>query len=134
MNLRKQLFFVAFSFLTIGLLFAQKSEVIPDGVVKAIKTSDVNELALSFNDNIEIVLPGKTGVYSRSQAEMIIKDFFNRQPVKDFAIIHEGKKENASFAIGNYSSDSGNFRFTFLTKSDGTKVLIHQLRIEKQDE
>jgi hypothetical protein len=116
------------------LSFSQQAEVISSEVISAIKKGDSESLADGFFTNIEIVLPAKTGVYSKTQAEMVMKDFFSKYPVKDFNLIHTGKKENASFAIANYSSVSHRFRFTFLTKSNGSKVLIHQLRIEKQDE
>lgn len=114
--------------------YAQQSGVISDDVISAIKQADSESLASVFFESVEIVLPSKTGVYSRKQAEMVMKDFFKKHPVSDFEMIHQGKKENASFAIANYTSNSHRFRFTFLTKLNGSNVQIHQLRIEKQDE
>lgn len=125
-------FFLSVFYGQLGL--SQQSEVVSSEVISAIKKGDSESLAEGFFANVEIVLPTKTGVYSRKQAEMVIKDFFSKYPVSDFELIHKGKKENASFAIANYSSGSHRFRFTFLTKLNGSKVLIHQLRIEKQDE
>nr|WP_321453006.1 DUF4783 domain-containing protein [uncultured Carboxylicivirga sp.] len=113
---------------------AQTDNSISESVVNAIKKGDSETLSDNFYGNIEIVLPSKTGVYSKNQAEMVMKDFFNEYPVDSFKIIHKGKKENASFAIGNYASSDHHFRFTFLTKIQNSKLLIHQLRIEKQDE
>ncbi|MBS2100605.1 DUF4783 domain-containing protein [Carboxylicivirga linearis] len=113
---------------------AQNDNAISTSVINAIKKGDSEALSQNFYGNIEIVLPSKTGVYSKKQAEMVLKDFFNQYPVDSFKIIHKGKKENASFAIGNYDSSKSHFRFTFLTKMQNSKLLIHQLRIEKQDE
>nr|WP_321412636.1 DUF4783 domain-containing protein [uncultured Carboxylicivirga sp.] len=113
---------------------AQSNNAITTDVVNAIRKGDSESLSKNFYGNIELVLPSKTGVYSKNQAEMVMKDFFNEYPVDHFNIIHEGKKENASFAIGNYDSSNNHFRFTFLTKVQNSKLLIHQLRIEKQDE
>lgn len=113
---------------------AQSKNALSAEVVEAIRTSDSGLLAKSFFVNVEIVMPSKTGVFSKNQAEMVMKDFFKKYPVDKFKIIHKGEKENASFAIGNYDSSTNHFRFTFLTKSQGSKLLIHQLRIEKQDE
>ena len=83
---------------------------------------------------IEFVLLGKTGVYSKNQAEMVLDGFYKDYPPTDFKIIHTGEKENASFSIGIYTSGRKTFRFTFLTKETLNKILIHQLRIETQDE
>ena len=115
-------------------VYSQSETSFPRDVIKATKSGDAQILSAHFFDNIELVLPGKTGVFSRKQAEMIVKDFFSQNPPSDFRIIHEGRKENASYAIGNFSSSTGVYRFTFLTKNAANKVLIHQLRIEKQDE
>ncbi len=112
----------------------QSENALSSDIVAAIRKGDSGLLSKSFFSNVEIVMPSKTGVFSKNQAEMVMKDFFNKYPVDDFTIIHKGKKENASFAIGNYNSSINHFRFTFLTKSQGSKLLIHQLRIEKQDE
>jgi len=113
---------------------AQYSAALPQDAIMAVKRSDAETLSASFNDNIEIILPHKTAVYSRKQAEMVVKDFFNKNKVSEFKLIHQGKKENASFAIANYYSDRGRFRFTFLTKNKSGKIYIHQIRIEKQDD
>ena len=127
------LFFSVLLLCTSGTI-SQSEEIFSDEVVKATKSGNAQVLSVHFFNNIELVLPGKTGVFSKKQAEMIVKDFFGKNPPVDFRIIHEGRKENASYAIGNYSASTGNYRFTFLTKNTASKVLIHQLRIEKQDE
>ncbi len=134
MKIRTSFIFFLLSLLAVQHSTAQQGDVVSSEVITAIKQGDSQSLADGFFDNIEIVLPSKTGVYSKKQAEMVMKNFFNKYPVSDFELIHKGKKENASFAIGNYSSASHRFRFTFLTKLNGSEVLIHQLRIEKQNE
>jgi len=113
---------------------AQHTAALPQDVIMAVKRSDAETLSKSFNDNIEIILPHKTAVYSRKQAEMVLKDFFSTNKVTEFQLIHQGKKGNASFAIANYFSNRGRFRFTFLTKDKGGKIYIHQIRIENQDD
>lgn len=132
----KQIILAFLIFISAFSLSAQSTEAVSDEVIKAIETEDAKTLSSSFNDNIEIVLPNKSGVYSRGQAEMVFKDFFENNRVKEFKVIHQGqgKSDFAFFGIANYISESGNFRFTFLTKKMGEKLYIHQIRIEKQDE
>ncbi|GAO30963.1 hypothetical protein JCM15548_13287 [Geofilum rubicundum JCM 15548] len=81
-----------------------------------------------------MVLPDKSGVFSREQAQFLIKDFFDKHPPTSFQIIHQGERENATFAIGRYNYNQGQYRLLFLTKNNGHETLIHQLRVEKQDE
>lgn len=111
---------------------AQQTAALPDGVIMAVKNGDTNTLSASFNDQIEIILPTKTAVYSKKQAEMVLKDFVEKHPVTEFQLIHQVKKDKASFAIANYYASNGRYRFTFLTKLNGGKIYIHQIRIEKQ--
>lgn len=124
-------------FMTWGIfafsMFSQGNNL-PASVVRAIQGGDSHALAEGFNDNIELILPSQSGVFSKSQAEYIMADFFRKNPPSGFNIIHQSQKESSSFAIGKYTASNGSYRFSFLSKSDGRSILIIQLRIEKQDE
>lgn len=111
---------------------AQQTAALPEGTIMSVKNADAEKLSQSFNEQIEIILPNKNAIYSRKQAEMVIKDFFNNHKVTEFQLIHQGKKDNASYAIANYHASNGRFRFTFLTKKKSGKIYIHQIRIERQ--
>lgn len=129
----KYIFTLSLSMLVaVSMLYAQQTAALPDGVIMAVKNSDAEKLSVTFNEQIEIILPHKTAVYSRQQAEMVLKDFFEQHRVTEFQLIHQGKKDKASYAIANYYASNGQFRFTFLTKPRGGKIYIHQIRIERQ--
>jgi len=106
----------------------------PDAIISATKEANADELANYFNSKVELVLPQKSGVFSNSQARLILDDFFNKNPNIQFHIIHQGDRENSSFAIGKYQTANKVFRFYFLTKTKDKKTYIHQLRIEKEDD
>jgi hypothetical protein len=107
----------------------------PDTVVAVIKAGNAEELSKYFSGKIELVMPQKSGIFSKSQAQLILADFFKSYPVINFKIIHEGVRENSSFAIGRYRTQTQSiFRFHFLTKTKDDRLFIHQLRIEKQDD
>ncbi|WP_430812177.1 MULTISPECIES: DUF4783 domain-containing protein [unclassified Carboxylicivirga] len=111
---------------------AQQTAALPSGTIMAMKKSDAETIAASFNDRIEIILPNKTAIYSQKQAEMVLKNFFDNHTITEFQLVHQGKKDNASYAIANYFAADGRYRFTFLTKQKQGKIYIHQIRIEKQ--
>ena len=48
-----------------------------DNVINALKTGNAQELSKYIDDNVEISLPDKSDNYSRAQALMVLKDFFN---------------------------------------------------------
>ncbi len=107
---------------------------LPDSIIKATQKANAQELSQYFNGKIELVLPQKSGVFSESQAKLVLEDFFKHNPIKSFRIIHQGKRENSAFAIGKYQSTNNVYRFYFLTKNKENKTYIHQLRIEKEDD
>ena len=113
---------------------AQNEGKLPDAISNATRNGDAAALASYFNTKIEMVLPDKSGVFSKEQAKFLIKDFFDKHPPTSFQIIHQGERENATFAIGRYNYNKGQYRLVFLTKNNGQQTLIHQLRVEKQDE
>ena len=61
-----------------------------DDVVTAMRSGDANQLSRYFDNRIDISLPGKSDNYSKSQGEMILKDFFTSNKVKSFQIKHRG--------------------------------------------
>ncbi len=107
---------------------------LPDSIIKATQNANAQELSQYFNGKIELVLPQKSGVFSESQAKLVLEDFFKHNPIKSFKIIHQGKRENSAFAIGKYQSNNNVYRFYFLTKNKENITYIHQLRIEKEDD
>lgn len=110
------------------------SEAIPEGIILAIRAGNAAELAKHFNANIELVILDNEDVYSKTQAEQILRDFFTNHHPASFKIIFEGGKETSRYAIGSLSTSAGNYRVYFLIKNQDGTPLIHQLRIEEEDE
>ena len=106
---------------------------IPEGISLAFKAGNSVELAKFFNSNIELVVLSNEDLYSKTQAERIIRDFFKNYPPKKFTILHHGGKEDSKYSIAELVTDNVTFRIYFLLKTRDGKLLIHQLRIEKEN-
>lgn len=100
-------------------------------VVKAIKTGDATQVSKFFDNTVEITLPEKSNSYSKSQAELVLHDFFASNGVKDFEVLHKSENSGSQFCIGNLQTNNGTFRTTIFMKQIGDKVLIQELRFEK---
>ena len=59
--------------------FTRSSDAEMDSVVIALKSGNANLLSRFFDNRVDISLPDKSDNYSRSQAEMVMKDFFSKQ-------------------------------------------------------
>ena len=109
---------------------------ISDDVASAVKTGNAGNVAKFFSASVDLKILDKEDVYSKAQAELILKDFFAKNAIKSFAVIHKGTSKNGDqFTIGTYESTSGKkFRTYFLFKKEGAGLTVQQLRFEAQDE
>ncbi len=103
-------------------------------VSTALQTGNSKELSKYFTETVELELVGKENFYSISQAEILLKDFFEENKPTKFVINHQGVKDVSSFAIGTLTVKNGNLRVSFFMKTENNQTLIHQLRIEQSDE
>jgi len=124
--------FIGYGIILIALIsfsFKTVSFDIPEGAVTAMKSGDTKELIKYLNKSIELDILGKDGIYSKSQAEIILQDFFDKHHPKSFSVLFQGGKDNSQYAIGKLFTANGNFRINFLIKGK----IIHQLRVENDD-
>lgn len=114
---------------SINLAQAETNISLPSGITAAINKGDAGSLSVFFNSSIDLVILGRESMCSKSQAEQIMRDFFNKYPNQGFEVLFEGGKENSKYAIGRYTTTNQIFRVYILIKAQ----IIHQIRIEKDD-
>ena len=127
----KLLTFIAL-FTAFELTSATQTTGFPNEILTALNSADVAKLTNYLNDNVELVMSNKNDVYSKQQAVGIITDFFRKNKVNGFQLLHNGNKEAASFIIGTLKTTAGNYRVYVLTRKTNGKQLIQQLRIESE--
>lgn len=119
-------------FLFLILSLASKADTFDD-VVNAIKQASAKDVSKFFNSTVELTVVNTEGVYSKPQAEMIVKNFFAANPPKTVSIQHRGASaQGAKYAIANYETAQGKFRVYIFMKESATGMLIHELRFEKE--
>lgn len=100
-------------------------------IINALKSGNAAEVAIYFDNTVEITLPGKISSYSKSNAELAISNFFKNNPVKGFKVIHQGENAGSQYCIGNLITVNGPYRTTIYTKQKGANQVIQELRFEK---
>lgn len=114
--------------------FAFAIDVIDD-VSAAIRSGNPKSISKYFIEHIDLKVIEQEDVYSKPQAEMILKDFFSKHPVKTYTIAHKTTSKGGSqYIIGTLETTNGKFRIAFLIKTTGTETLIQQFRIETENE
>jgi len=119
-----------FSFFAFSKSLIEKTE---DEIVESIKDGNAKELAKFFNNTLDLNIPGNEGTFSRAQAEVVMRDFFFKNPPKSFKINHQGSSNDGShFFIGLYTTQKQSFRTYFLVKKVDEQYLIQLLQFEKE--
>lgn len=122
-----------FTLLTTGILlssFTLFSSI--DEVISAMKAGNAADIARFFDNTVEVNMPDKANSYSRSQAELVLKDFFASNPVKTFEIIHKGENSGSQYCIGTLVTRNGSFRTTIFMKQKGDKQLLQEITFENK--
>ncbi len=129
--LRLKILFILISLVPV---IGSAQEKVPEGVPLAFRAGNAEALAEFFNEDIELVILEEEDVYSRKQAEQIMRKFFTNHRPSAFKIIFEGGKETSRYAIGSLKTENGVFRIYLLIKKQDNQPLIHQLRIEEEED
>jgi len=101
-----------------------------DEVIGAIKDGKATELGRFMDDNVEISLPDKSNNYSKAQAVLILKDFFDNNEVKAFEVKHRGDQNGGEYCVGTLQTKSGNYRTTVFMKTKTGKDYIKAIRFQ----
>ena len=114
------------------ITFAQ-ADVIKN-VRTAMKTGSSKELVKYMNNTVELTFDGEKSSYSRTQAEFILRDFFKKNPPKDFQYIHQGasKQKGLKYVIGKYTCDSGSYRVYMLFKQFKGVYMVDLIDFSKE--
>ena len=108
--------------------FAQTGSM--DAVIGALHAGNASELSKYFDDNVELTMPVKSDSYSKAQAQVIVKDFFANNGVKNFKFLHKGDAPEGNYCIGTLQTKSGNFRTTVFMKIKGSKEVVKQIKFQ----
>jgi hypothetical protein len=103
-----------------------------DDVIAALKTGNATQVSKYFDNTVDITLAEKSNTYSKSQAEVILRDFFNNNPVKGFQILHKGNNGGSEYCIGKLTTSNAIFRTTIFMKQKGEKQFLQEIRFENQ--
>jgi hypothetical protein len=102
-------------------------------VSSSLNTGNAKGLSSYFHWTVELSILDEESVYSKTQAEQILKKFFKEHPVIKYESVHVGNAEDGSaFEIGNLVTKGATYRTYFLLKGKGSSQEIHHFRIEDE--
>lgn len=125
--------FLMFIMCTSFTALAQSDESIIKSVEDALRASSSKELTKHLHTKVEIKIDGERKEYSVNQAEIVLKQFFQQHPANDFEFIHNGDNDAGGiiYAIGTYSSSSGEHRVVIRAKQFKKVYKVYRLEFTK---
>jgi len=101
-----------------------------DAVAVAFRSGDVDRLSPYLDYRVDISLPEKSDTYSKSQAEMIIRDFFDNNGVRNFQVKQKGESGGSEYCFGVLQTRNGNFKTSLFMKHKGDKQFLQEIRFQ----
>ena len=119
-------------FLLLSLTSFSQSTIPYAEIENAFEKNNSKGIVNFGKEKMLINILGKEGVYSQSQAGLVLNDFFNKKNGNQFQFYFKSKESSdGSFAIGKYESKGEEYRVTIHFKKIGKVFKIESLTIEK---
>ena len=115
-------------FLTLAMVVSAQDFT---SIGSALQSGNSSNLAKYFDGNVEVTILNTEAVYSKSQAEMVIKNFFSGNSPRAYKVVHNGDSgSGAKFQIGELTTSGGTYRTYVYAKEKMGTMLIQEIRIE----
>lgn len=102
-----------------------------DDIITSLGRGGTPALARYFDDNIEMTILDRAGRYSKDQAQMVLRDFFNSHPVLGFEISQKSENGERQYCSGKLMTSKGHFKTSIIVRVRNQRPRITEIRIEK---
>lgn len=111
---------------------AMQSDII-DVLSGHFKAGNSKEIAANFSSSVDLIIIDEEDVYSKAQAEQILRSFFTKYNPSKSSVIHR-LNTNPTYRYGALSlvTKQGNFRVSITMKKSGNAFFITELRIDAE--
>ncbi len=100
-------------------------------IIQAFKKGSATDVATYLDNSVEITLNSQNNTYNKRQASKVITDFFEKNKVSDFKVLHQSESGGTAYCIGNLATSGGTYRLTLFAKDKNGNMLLQEIRFEK---
>lgn len=92
-----------------------------------------HELAQYLAPSVEVGFDGDKQTYSATQTELVVKNFFAKNPPSSFDVVHQGaSNDGIPYAVCRYASRTGNYQVFIRLKPKQGSPTIDTLDFTKE--
>lgn len=112
---------------------ARAQGVVVDEVNNAMKSGNTGVIARYFDNIVDITINRNQSTYSSNQAEMVLKNWFLKNPPRDYDIEHSGTSSNnsAMYCVGSLNTSTGKYKVYMFFKHKGSDYVLQEIRLQK---
>jgi len=105
-----------------------------EDIESIVRANSSRSLSAHLFEKVEIKLDGNRKEYSKSQAEAVLKQFFQQNSSSEFEFVHDGKNRGGGiiYAIGDYLTSSSNYRLVMRAKKFEDTYKLYRIEFTKQ--
>lgn len=100
-----------------------------DAILWAVDKGNAEKLSGYIDNTIEMILPGSSGNFSKTQAQVVLRRFFNINKVERFTLSREVEQMGSSLLIGTLYTSNGSFPTSLLIRQSGNRNILQSLKI-----
>lgn len=125
---------------TISCLFffdtakAQNTKSPLEDIVYLLRNNKIEDMTRLFDNFVPVSINNNASNYSRNQAGLVVKDFFDKNPIRDFNVMDSGTPgPNSKSMIATFRSNSGKYTlYLSIKQKDGNNYVIKEIKISKE--
>lgn len=103
-----------------------------DPVITAIELGSSSDLSKHFLPSISLNINGQQGDFSKNQAELVLREFFKKNPPSGFSLIFKNENPSShSTYVGEYSSNNAVFKVFIKVSQIESNIRIYSLDFVK---
>lgn len=104
-----------------------------DEITHAIQNGSSKALGKSLQNNVTLNINNTLSDYSKNQAEQILRDFFRKNPSKEFKVLHQDESADKTWHfIGQYLGDGASFKVLVKGAQQDGKLTVSHIEFTKE--
>ena len=128
----KPLLYLIVLFFNISSFTSVQGDII-DNLSAHFKSGNSKEIAANFSPSVDLIIIDEEDVYSKAQAEQILRSFFSKYPPVKSSVIHRlNTNPNYRYGAVSLATKNGTFRVSVTMKKTASSFFITELRIETE--
>lgn len=104
-----------------------------ENITQSLHTGSSKSLGKYLQDNVTLNINNTLSDYSKNQAEQILRDFFRKNPPKEFKVLHQDEPADTSwFIIGQYHTGQAVYHVLVKGLKQEEKLVVSTIEFTKQ--